>query len=163
MADDGGALVVLDALRRMGVRVGIDDFGAGYSSLARLRDLPLDVLKIDRAFLAAPGDRGEAILGAITGSARSMGLPTVAEGVETAEQFRLLRRVGASCAQGFLLARPMPAAQVPAWLQPGTSDGCTTLVSTSCARPPGGRGTADCAAGSPCGAAPPHPPPSLAT
>ena len=99
------------ALRRLGVRVAIDDFGAGYSSLARLRDLPLDVLKIDRAFLAARSPKGEAILRAVVELGRSLGLPTVAEGVETAEQLGLLRRVGRGLAQGYLIARPMPAAE----------------------------------------------------
>jgi EAL domain-containing protein (putative c-di-GMP-specific phosphodiesterase class I) len=116
VAGDSKMVVVLEALRRTGVRVAIDDFGAGYSSLARLRDLPLDLLKIDRAFLAAPGVRGDALLHAITGLAQSLELPTVVEGVETVEQLGLLRRAGASYAQGFLLARPMPAARVPAWL-----------------------------------------------
>ena len=81
MADGRQAMATLAALRRLGVRVGIDDFGAGYSSLARLRDLPLDVLKIDRAFLAARGPKGEAILRAVVELGRSLGLPTVAEGV----------------------------------------------------------------------------------
>ena len=134
VADDGRAVVVLEALRRMGIRVGIDDFGAGYSSLARLRDLPLDLIKIDGAFLAAtPDSRGEAILRAVAGLAQSLGLPTVVEGVETVEQFRLLRRVGVTCAQGYLLARPMPASQSrPGWRH-GTSGGRTIRVSTCCA------------------------------
>jgi EAL domain-containing protein (putative c-di-GMP-specific phosphodiesterase class I) len=115
MADGRQAMATLAALRRLGVRVAIDDFGAGYSSPARLRDLPLDVLKIDRAFLAARGLKGEAILRAVVELGRSLGLPTVAEGVETAEQLGLLRRVGAGLAQGHLIARPMPAAEFAAW------------------------------------------------
>ena len=115
IADSRGVVATLEGLRRLGVRVAVDDFGAGYSSLARLRDLPLDLLKVDRAFLAAPFDRGEAILRAIVALAKGLDLPTVAEGVETAEQLALLRRVGISCAQGYLLARPMAAAEVLSW------------------------------------------------
>src|SRR4051812_43418622 len=121
MADGRQAMATLAALRRLGVRVAIDDFGAGYSSLARLRDLPLDVLKIDRAFLAARGLKGEAILRAVVELGRSLGLPTVAEGVETAEQLGLLRRVGAGLAQGYLIARPMPAAELAAWPRSGAA------------------------------------------
>jgi EAL domain-containing protein (putative c-di-GMP-specific phosphodiesterase class I) len=115
IADSRGVVATLEGLRRLGVRVAVDDFGAGYSSLARLRDLPLDLLEVDRAFLAAPFDRGEAILRAIVALAKGLDLPTVAEGVETAEQLALLRRVGISCAQGYLLARPMAAAEVLSW------------------------------------------------
>jgi diguanylate cyclase (GGDEF)-like protein/PAS domain S-box-containing protein len=115
MADSRRAVTTLEALRALGVRVAVDDFGAGYSSLARLRDLPLDALKIDRAFLGTPGGKGEAILSAVVELARGLDVPTVVEGVETIEQLALLRRIGATCAQGYLLARPMAPQDVPAW------------------------------------------------
>ena len=130
MADGRQAMATL---RRLGVRVAIDDFGAGYSSLARLRDLPLDVLKIDRAFLAARGPKGEAILRAVVELGRSLGLPTVAEGVETAEQLGLLRRVGAGLAQGYLIAgRCRPPSSGPG-RGAGRTAACSAPASTSCA------------------------------
>jgi diguanylate cyclase len=115
MADSRWAMATLEAVRALGVRVAVDDFGAGYSSLARLRDLPLDALKIDGTFLGGPHGKGEAILRAVVELARGLGLPTVAEGVETAEQLALLRRVGVGGAQGYLVARPMAAGEVATW------------------------------------------------
>ncbi|WP_433203246.1 putative bifunctional diguanylate cyclase/phosphodiesterase [Dactylosporangium sp. CS-047395] len=103
----------LTALRAIGVRVAIDDFGTGYSSLAYLRDLPIDVLKIDRSFLPHSRDdvAGQtALVRAIVDLARSLGLVTVAEGVETEEHAALLRDLGCDRVQGFLLGRPAPAA-----------------------------------------------------
>ncbi|WP_344617147.1 bifunctional diguanylate cyclase/phosphodiesterase [Dactylosporangium salmoneum] len=103
----------LTALRAIGVRVAIDDFGTGYSSLAYLRDLPIDILKIDRSFLPHSSDdvAGQtALVRAIVDLARSLGLITVAEGVETEEHAELLRRLGCDRVQGYLLGRPAPAA-----------------------------------------------------
>ena len=99
------------------MRVAIDDFGTGCSSLARLRDLPLDLLKIDGTFLVAPCPKGEAILHAVVELGRSLGLPVAVEGVETESHLALARRVGAGWAQGYLFARPMPATRVTAWAQ----------------------------------------------
>jgi diguanylate cyclase (GGDEF)-like protein/PAS domain S-box-containing protein len=105
------------ALRRIaetGVRVAIDDFGAGYSSLARLIELPVEWLKIDRSFLAAaPTDpAAAAVLTAVVQLAQSLGMQAVAEGVETEAQRELLIDLECPLAQGYLLGRPMPAAQV---------------------------------------------------
>jgi diguanylate cyclase (GGDEF)-like protein/PAS domain S-box-containing protein len=122
MVPGGAATAQLVELRQLGVRIAIDDFGAGYSSLVRLRDLPLDLLKIDRAFLEASGGTGEAILRAVVDLARSVGVTTVAEGVEGPDELMLLRRVGAAWAQGYLLAPPMPAEEVAAWLQARRKD-----------------------------------------
>ena len=83
MAEGDRVTAMLARLRGTGVRIGIDDFGAGYSSLARLRDLPFDLLKIDRAFLAGSSRKEEAILRAVVELARGLDVPTVAEGVET--------------------------------------------------------------------------------
>jgi diguanylate cyclase (GGDEF)-like protein/PAS domain S-box-containing protein len=107
---DSGAALVLAALKEVGVRLAMDDFGTGYSSLAHLRRFPLDVIKVDRSFVAALGDgQGSSIAGAIVSLARALGLRTVAEGIEDEEQYRAARALGCDFGQGFLIARPMPA------------------------------------------------------
>ena len=104
----------LDALKDLGVRVLLDDFGTGYSSLSYLQRLPIDVLKIDRAFIAGlgTGERGEAIVAAIVGMAQALGMRVVAEGVETVEQAACVRALGCDMGQGFLFDRPLQADQV---------------------------------------------------
>jgi EAL domain-containing protein (putative c-di-GMP-specific phosphodiesterase class I) len=111
MAEPERTEPVLRELRALGVAIAIDDFGAEHSSLARLRDLPVQALKIDRSFLReVPGDpRASAIVTAILELAGALGLHAVAEGVETAEQHRFLAEHGCGFAQGFGLARPAPA------------------------------------------------------
>ena len=101
----------LDRLRLHGVRIAVDDLGTGYSSLARLTDLPVDVLKIDRSFVAGLGvDRGcDAIVRGIVTIGRALGQSIVGEGVETAEQAELLAGYGADLAQGYHFSRPLPA------------------------------------------------------
>ncbi|WP_238010315.1 bifunctional diguanylate cyclase/phosphodiesterase [Dactylosporangium sp. AC04546] len=100
----------LARLRAFGVRIAIDDFGTGYSSLAYLRTLPIDVLKIDRAFVSRIEERQDkALFRAVVELARSMYLQPVAEGVETTGQASVLRELDCGLAQGFLFARPMPA------------------------------------------------------
>jgi diguanylate cyclase (GGDEF)-like protein/PAS domain S-box-containing protein len=103
---------VLERIEGLGVKVAIDDFGAGFSSLTRLRHLTVHVLKLDRSFLAGvPEDtRGGAFIGAVLGLARELDLYVVAEGIETPAQLEFLRGAGATHGQGFHLARPMPAA-----------------------------------------------------
>jgi EAL domain-containing protein (putative c-di-GMP-specific phosphodiesterase class I) len=110
---------VLDRIAELGVKIAIDDFGAGFSSLTRLRHLTVHILKLDRSFLAGvPGDaRGAALIGAMLQLARELGLYVVAEGIETPEQLDHLRRAGASHGQGFHLARPMPATELTQLLQ----------------------------------------------
>ncbi len=101
----------LARLRALGIRLAIDDFGTGYSSLSYLEHLPVDILKIDRAFVvglpAAP--KRAALVRAIVAMAGALGLETIAEGVETAEQLRIVRALGCDRAQGFLLAEPVEA------------------------------------------------------
>ncbi len=109
------SIAQLQALRGAGMRVAIDDFGAGYASLGYLRRLPVDVMKIDRALLvdaATPG--GHSILAAMVMLARELGLDCVVEGVETLAQHKLLFELGCPRMQGFLFSRPLPAAQADA-------------------------------------------------
>jgi EAL domain-containing protein (putative c-di-GMP-specific phosphodiesterase class I) len=109
---------LLRELRAAGLRLAVDDFGLGYSSLDRLRDLPFQMLKIDRSFLArTPEDRGCAgIVRAVLELAEALGMEAVAEGVETEEQRRFLEERRCPLAQGFLLSRPLPASEVAALL-----------------------------------------------
>ncbi len=113
------AIEVLAALRAMGVTASIDDFGIGHSSLAYLKRLPVTTLKIDRAFVSGIGiDRSdEAICRSVLDLAGSVGLATVAEGVERAEEVDFLRAAGCRAAQGYLYAKPMPAAETAAWIR----------------------------------------------
>jgi diguanylate cyclase len=103
----------LSMLRERGARVAVDDFGTGYSSLAYLRDLPIDQIKIDKSFMPPPGEpepAARSMVKAVIDLAGGLGLGTVAEGVETAEQVALLRELGCERAQGFYFSRPVPAA-----------------------------------------------------
>jgi diguanylate cyclase (GGDEF)-like protein/PAS domain S-box-containing protein len=98
----------LDALRVLGVRVALDDFGLGYSSLTHLKALPVDVVKVDRSFVADLVDstQDRAVVEAVLTLARRMGLTVIAEGVETADQDELLREMGCPMVQGYLYGRP---------------------------------------------------------
>ena len=111
-------LAVLHELRAFGVRISLDDFGTGYSSLSYLRSFPFDKIKIDRSFVSelATRDDSMAIVRAVTGLGKSLGIVTTAEGVETEAQFELLRREGCTQAQGYLFSQPRPAAEVNAML-----------------------------------------------
>jgi diguanylate cyclase (GGDEF)-like protein len=101
----------LQALRNLGSRILIDDFGTGYSSLSYLKHLPIDTLKIDRAFVRdmAADSNDAAIVRAIVGVAKSLGLMLVAEGIESEEQLDCLRKLGCECGQGFFVSPPLPA------------------------------------------------------
>jgi len=103
------ALEVLGSLRRLGVSLLMDDFGTGYSSLNHLHSFPFDVLKIDRSFVGrmTEGDQPLQIVRTIIELARVLGMDVVAEGIETYEQYRLLRQLGCRFGQGFLFARPL--------------------------------------------------------
>lgn len=105
----------LGEIRHTGVRLALDDFGTGYSSLGSLRSMPIDCLKIDRAFLTGLIEEinGSLFLGTIVGLARSLGMSTVAEGIETPDQFALAQGLGVDYAQGYLFSRPMPGAEIP--------------------------------------------------
>jgi diguanylate cyclase (GGDEF)-like protein len=105
---------VLQRIRALGVRIAIDDFGTGYSSMAVLQKMPIDILKIDRAFVihCAEDDNAAALLEAMINVARGLRKEVVAEGVETPAQAAMLRALGCHFLQGFLFARPATAAQV---------------------------------------------------
>jgi len=111
--DAQATIVTLDALRHLGVRIAMDDFGTGYSSLAYLRRFPVDSLKIARELIGEPGATDDAetwaFARAIIALGRSLGLPIVAEGIETQEQLRVLRQLGCGMGQGFLFGRPASA------------------------------------------------------
>jgi len=115
-------VVTLARLKALGVALAIDDFGTGYSCLAYLRRLSVDTLKIDRSFISdLPTEDGHAIVAAIIHMAESLGLNTLAEGVETEISVAELRRLGCRQAQGYLFARPVPASALPATIASLTS------------------------------------------
>lgn len=105
---------VLEGLRALGVSLSMDDFGTGYSSLSYLHSFPFDVLKIDRSFIGRidNGDQALQIVRTIVELARVLSMDVVAEGIETPEQYRLLRQMGCRYGQGYLFAKPMPAEDV---------------------------------------------------
>jgi EAL domain-containing protein (putative c-di-GMP-specific phosphodiesterase class I) len=110
---------VLRALRSMGVHSALDDFGTGQSSLEHIKSLPGDSIKIDRTFVVDIVDdtTDRSIVEAVVSIARSLGRTTVAEGVETEEQFELLRELGCDIAQGYLIGRPMPPSEFRAFIR----------------------------------------------
>ena len=117
--DDYGAYRTLAKLRDLGVEVAIDDFGTGYSSLSYLKHLPFDVVKIDRTFVAGLGvDPTDALLvDAVIRVVHGLGSKVVAEGVETEIQLATLRELGCDAAQGYLLAQPVPSADLPSAME----------------------------------------------
>jgi diguanylate cyclase (GGDEF)-like protein/PAS domain S-box-containing protein len=121
LQDGETTLATLDKLRDLGVRISMDDFGTGYSSLSYLRSFPFDKIKIDRSFVHELATRGDsmAIVRAVTGLGKSLGISTTAEGVETSEQLALLRLEGCNEVQGFLFSPPRPAAEVEKMLSKG--------------------------------------------
>ncbi|HEX8713162.1 MAG TPA: EAL domain-containing protein, partial [Terracidiphilus sp.] len=109
--DKDMAIEVLGGLHRLGVSLLMDDFGTGYSSLNHLNSLPFDVLKIDRSFVSrmSEGDQPLQIVRTIIELARVLGMDVVAEGIETREQYGLLRKLGCRYGQGYLFSPPLPA------------------------------------------------------
>jgi diguanylate cyclase (GGDEF)-like protein/PAS domain S-box-containing protein len=125
LQDSEATLAALHKLRSFGVKISMDDFGTGYSSLSYLRSFPFDKIKIDRSFVheLATRDDSMAIVRAVTGLGKSLGISIVAEGVETNEQLGLLRTEGCTEVQGFLFSRPRPAQDVEAMLSYGLERG----------------------------------------
>jgi diguanylate cyclase (GGDEF)-like protein len=119
--DSDATLTTLHKLRSLGVRISMDDFGTGYSSLSYLRSFPFDKIKIDRSFVSelATRDDSMAIVRAVTGLGKSLGISTTAEGVETSEQLALLRLEGCTEVQGYLFSPPRPAEDVENMLSKG--------------------------------------------
>ncbi|MFT7652070.1 MAG: diguanylate cyclase (GGDEF)-like protein [Candidatus Azotimanducaceae bacterium] len=113
---------LLKRLRELGMHIAIDDFGTGYSSLLQLRQLPIDSLKIDRAFVHGIPDIADdmALVELIVDLGRKLNLGIVAEGVETSEQLEFLRSLGCSRCQGYLFSMPMPAHEFARFLRPGS-------------------------------------------
>ncbi|WP_433796931.1 putative bifunctional diguanylate cyclase/phosphodiesterase [Actinoplanes sp. CA-252034] len=120
--DPSAAAGALARLRAKGVRISIDDFGVGYSSMSYLQSMPLDELKIDRKFTAGilTTDRGRAIAGAIIDLAHALDLTVVAEGIEDEQTLTAVGDMGCEQAQGYLMCRPLPPAEIPAWLDAWT-------------------------------------------
>jgi diguanylate cyclase (GGDEF)-like protein len=108
-------LVLLHKFHALGIRIALDDFGTGFSSLSYLRGFPFDKIKIDKSFIrdADSSNDSTVIVAAIIGLARSLGMMTVAEGVETQQQLAMLRAQGCERVQGYLFSRPVPVDQVP--------------------------------------------------
>ncbi len=115
-AREAEALQVLNAVHALGVRISMDDFGTGYSSLSQLRSFPFDKLKIDKSFVRDLGQNADAdaVVRAIAALGRSLGMTTIAEGVETADQEAQCRVDGCNEIQGYLVSRPVPAKDVAA-------------------------------------------------
>lgn len=116
MEDTGAAAATLEELRRLGVRIAIDDFGAEYSSLAYVKQFPATLLKIDRAFvsnLERPNGADTAVVAAIVAMSRALNIATVAEGVESAAQAKRLHDLGCYMGQGYLYSRPVEAQALP--------------------------------------------------
>ena len=118
MSETDQAVGILRELRNRGVRIAIDDFGTGYSSLSYLRFMPVDILKLDRSFVASLNE-DNAITVAIAQLASTLGIQAVAEGIEEPEQWDRLLAMGCLSGQGFLIARPQPAEEAVAHLEHG--------------------------------------------
>ena len=115
MQDSDVIMKILHQIRSLGIRVSMDDFGTGYSSLSYLRKFPFDKIKIDQSFIRNLDDSNDclAIVRAVLGLGRSLGMSVVAEGVETEEQYMLLKREGCEQLQGYLFSKPQPISTVP--------------------------------------------------
>jgi len=126
MRDMAKNLPILTGLKDMGIRIAIDDFGVGYLSLARLKQIPLDTIKIDRTYIRdiVEMDENKDLATAIVAIGRALGLTVVAQGVETKDQADFLRQNVCGELQGFYLNRPLPADQVAELLrrQPGDTE-----------------------------------------
>jgi diguanylate cyclase (GGDEF)-like protein len=120
VTDLENATIVLGELRLLGVRVALDDFGTGFSSINYLRQLPIDTMKIDGSYVGELGEslQADAVVASLMRLAESLEVEVVAEGVETDSQADLLRSLGCPRLQGYLVGRPMPAAEFAAWVEP---------------------------------------------
>jgi diguanylate cyclase (GGDEF)-like protein/PAS domain S-box-containing protein len=122
LQDDDVTTGLLEQLRRLGARLAVDDFGTGYSSLSYLRQMPVDILKIDKSFVdhVDAGGEGEALTRAIVDLAAGLGLETIAEGIERPEQITALASLGCRLGQGFHFAKPLPVDEMDDYLAANT-------------------------------------------
>jgi EAL domain-containing protein (putative c-di-GMP-specific phosphodiesterase class I) len=120
MADPARSLATLDRLHGLGVRLAIDDFGTGYSSLGRLRDLPIDEMKIDKSFVQriSVDHRDRAVVRSALQLGHALDLAVVAEGVEDDATYQHLTREGCNVVQGYFVSKPLPADEFATWLGP---------------------------------------------
>ena len=109
MDEDVDVVSVMNALKMAGFRLSMDDFGSGYSSLNMLRNIPIDVVKIDKGFMGRKGidDKGRIVVKSIVGMVKELGLDIICEGVETSEQANFLKDVGCNRVQGYLYSKPV--------------------------------------------------------
>jgi diguanylate cyclase (GGDEF)-like protein len=137
--DNSISLATLHGLRALGVRVSIDDFGAGFSSVSYLRKFPFDKIKIDRSFVrdVATDRSARAIVHAMATLGNSLGMAVTAEGVESTEQLQAVREMGCTQAQGYLISTPRPAAELPAILRKDLRLAAVALGRSSAGRAPG--------------------------
>ena len=114
LQDDDSIMLILHEIKALGVRISMDDFGTGYSSLSSLRRFPFDTIKIDQSFIRNLDESNDclAIVRAVLGLGRSLGMSVVAEGVETEQQYTLLQREGCGQLQGYLFSKPQPIAAI---------------------------------------------------
>jgi EAL domain-containing protein (putative c-di-GMP-specific phosphodiesterase class I) len=119
MHETAQAVRVMEELRHDGVRFSIDDYGTGYSSLAQLKRLPVDEIKIDKSFVIdlKPQSEDAVIVRSTIELGHSLGVKVVAEGVETAEAWETLRQMGCDMAQGYFISPPLPGAEVINWVR----------------------------------------------
>ena len=116
--DEVAAIELMKQFRQLGARVHLDDFGTGYSSLSQLARIPLDAIKLDASFVRGVNENpvSQALARAIVAVARTLELKVIAEGVETQEETAFLDTLGVDAKQGYLYAKPMPAAELTTWL-----------------------------------------------
>ncbi len=129
MRDPVAAVERLNALKRLGVRIAIDDFGTGYSSLSYLRQFPADALKIDRCFIdgISTSKTSAALIHTLVQLGKTLGIETLAEGIEDRDQLEALRREDCDQGQGFLFSRPLEVAAVERFLT-GTASSAPQLT-----------------------------------
>ena len=147
LRDDRGTLDTLHDLRALGVRIAMDDFGTGTSSLSYLRTFPFDIVKVDQSFVRGEGDQDRlaAIVRAVASLGDQMGMRVTAEGVETMDQLEAVMRDGCGAVQGYLIGRPMPEGDVAAFFR-DASDAFSDEPRAAVAYPSGGTPTTDGAA-----------------
>jgi diguanylate cyclase (GGDEF)-like protein len=151
------SLAVLEELRSLGVRVVLDDFGTGYSSLAYLRQLPLDIIKVDRSFVTDldVADPNVGIVRAVVSLAHGLGITVVAEGIETDEQARRLRDLGCDMGQGYAWAHPAPPVQVATFMARRLEDARARLEAAPASAKVSGQGSPAAATEPVCEGLPP--------